>query len=71
MLGKDSIGHPSAQKIIEILAESKSDEILKNQSIHIKTYSDIIYKSKFIEFTASFLSSELNNLNIEDVQITN
>ncbi|RIB01356.1 kinase-like domain-containing protein [Gigaspora rosea] len=72
---KEPIKRPSAQKIIEILTEwqndknillelTKSDEILKNQSIHIQSYSDGSYKSKFIEFTTSFY-------NVEDLQITN
>ncbi|RIB11023.1 kinase-like domain-containing protein [Gigaspora rosea] len=48
---RDPIKRPSAQKIIEILTEwqndenillelTKSDEILKNQSIHIQSYSE-------------------------------
>ncbi|RIB02363.1 hypothetical protein C2G38_2125403 [Gigaspora rosea] len=71
---RDSIKRPSAQKIIEILTEwqndknillelTKSEELLKNQSIHMQSNSDSSdgsdgsdgsYKSKFIEFTTSF-----------------
>ncbi|RIB16776.1 kinase-like domain-containing protein [Gigaspora rosea] len=90
---RDPIKRPSAQKkIIEILVEwqndknillelTKSDEILKNKSIHIQLYFDSSdgsdgsngsYKSKLIEFTTSFYQdSDLNNLNFEDLQITN
>ncbi|RIB16781.1 hypothetical protein C2G38_2090011, partial [Gigaspora rosea] len=76
---RDPIKRPSAQNIIEILTEwqndknillelTKSDEILKNQSIHIQSYSygsdgsdssDGSYKSKFIEFTTSFYQGNL------------
>ncbi|RIB16779.1 hypothetical protein C2G38_2089997 [Gigaspora rosea] len=61
-----------------LLELTKSDEILQNQSIHIQSYSygsdgsDGSYKSKFIEFTTSFYqNSDLNKLNVEDLQITN
>ncbi|RIB16778.1 hypothetical protein C2G38_2089984 [Gigaspora rosea] len=85
---RDPIKRPSAQKIIEILTEwqndknillelTKSEELLKNQSIHIQSFSDSSdgsdgsYKSKFIEFTTSFYQdSELNKLNFKDLQIT-
>ncbi|RIB20394.1 hypothetical protein C2G38_2080898, partial [Gigaspora rosea] len=83
---REPIKRPSAQKITELLTEwqndknillelTRSDEILKNKSIHIQSYSDGSdgsdssdgsYKSKFIEFTV-----ELNKLNDEDLQITN
>ncbi|RIB00488.1 kinase-like domain-containing protein [Gigaspora rosea] len=87
---RDPINRLSTQKIIEIFKEwqndenillelSKSEKILKNQSIHIQSYSDCSgdsdgsYKSKFIEFTSSFYqASELNNLMVEEnLQITN
>ncbi|RIB02359.1 kinase-like domain-containing protein [Gigaspora rosea] len=89
---RDPIKRPSSQKILEILTEwqndknillelTKSDEILKNQSIHIQSYFDSSdgsdgsngsYKSKLIEFTTSFYQDrDLNNLNFEDLQITN
>ncbi|KAF0387223.1 serine/threonine protein kinase [Gigaspora margarita] len=75
---RDPIKRPSAQKIIEILTEwqndknillelTKSEETLKNQSIHMHSYFDIIYKSKFIEFTKSFYrDSDLNKLDVEN-----
>ncbi|RIB22019.1 hypothetical protein C2G38_2076690, partial [Gigaspora rosea] len=82
---RDPIKRPSAQNIIEILTEwqndknillelTKSEETLKNQRIHIQSYSDGSdggYKSKFIEFTSSFYQdSDLNKLIVENLQIT-
>ncbi|RIB18830.1 kinase-like domain-containing protein [Gigaspora rosea] len=68
---------PSSIKICEILTEwlnnelilsnlTKSDELLKNiKGTHTQSYSDDIYKSKFIKYTTSLCQdSGLNGLNI-------
>ncbi|RIB12196.1 kinase-like domain-containing protein [Gigaspora rosea] len=75
----EPINRPSATSICEILTEwqsnenilselTKSDKILKNiESTFIRTYPDDVYKSKFIECTASlYQDSELNELNITE-----
>ncbi|RIB00008.1 hypothetical protein C2G38_2130614, partial [Gigaspora rosea] len=70
---RDPIKCPSAQKLIEILTDwqndentllelTKSEEKLKNQSMHIQSYSDNSGDSD---------DSDLNKLIVENLQITN
>ena len=69
---KESVNRPSAAEICKILTDwqddekillefTKSEEILKDiQRTHIQTYSEDIYKSKFINYTAPFYQGIIN-----------